>query len=82
MYVYCTYTRILYVYVRINAPSNFAYKNTLKYMYTCKYVQYTSHIHTVYDIDTYIIRHTYIHCHTNTSVDICRYMYVYTGICQ
>ncbi len=54
-------------------------ENTLKYVYTCKYVQYTSHIHTilVYYIDTYIIRHTYIR---NTSVDICMYMYVYTPV--
>ncbi len=50
-------------------------ENTLKYVYRCKYVQYTSHIHTIYCIDTYIIRHTYIQ---HTSVDICMYMYVYT----
>ena len=34
--------------------TTFRTENTLKYVYTCKYVQYTSLIHTMYDIDTYI----------------------------
>ncbi len=44
LHVYCTYTRILYVYDSIDTPT-FRSKNTLKYVYTCKYVQYIARIH-------------------------------------
>ncbi len=40
--VYCTYTRILYVYARIDEPSNFPYR---KYVHIRVYV----HIRTKYD---------------------------------
>ncbi len=58
MHVYCMYFDV----------------SALKYVYTCKYVQYTSHIHTIYDTNTYFIRQY-------TSVYICMYMYVYTRVC-
>ena len=56
--VYCMYTERIHVYCMYMTVSmclaTLRTENTSKYLYTCKYVQYTSLKHTIYDINTYI----------------------------
>ncbi len=54
LYVYWTYTRILYVYDSIDAPSNFSFR---KYVTIRVYVQ----IRAIYITYTYNIWHWYVH---------------------
>ena len=72
--VYCMYIARIHVYCMYMTVSmrlaTFRTENTLKYVYTCKYVQYTSHIHTIYI-------HQYVH---HTTIYISRYMHVYVCI--
>ncbi len=50
LYVFCMYTRVLYVYCSIDATSNFPYR---KYVNIRVYL----HIHAIYDTHTYNILH-------------------------
>ena len=72
--VYCMYIARIHVYCMYMTVSmrltTLRTENTLKYVYTRKYVQYTSHLHTIYDIK-------YVH---HTIIYISRYMHVYVCI--
>ena len=72
--VYCMYIARIHVYCMYMTVSirltTLRTENTLKYVYTCKYVQYTSHIHTIY-IHQYVL---------HTTIYISRYMHVYVCI--
>ncbi len=72
--VYCMYIARIHVYCMYMTVSirlaTFRTENTLIYVYTCKYVQYTSHIHTIYDTNTY----------KKNTIYISRYMHVYVCI--
>ncbi len=72
--VYCMYIAHIHVYCMYMTVSirltSFRTENTLKYVYTCECVQYTSHIHTIYDTNTY----------KKNTIYISRYMHVYVCI--
>ena len=74
LHVYCTYTRILYVYDSIDTPNNFAYR---KYVKIRVYVQIrTIYIQYTYT-NTYVIRQ---HTSIGICMYICMYMYLYTHV--
>jgi len=72
--VYCMYIARIHVYCMYIAVSmrlaTLRTENTSKYVYTCKYVQYTYNIHTIYI-------HEYVH---RTTLYINRYMHVYMHV--